>query len=254
MTDAPSSENSSAPYNPTSVPQPPAEPPCSVKSTEVKNRDATEHPHDENSSRFEQWLHKWFRKEYFMAILTAGLLVAAVSQWWITRDTARRQLRAYVGFQSATVEDTKEPGKSNGRIAMVLKNFGQTPARNVRAEIMVCFVPKAPNANMAKLPDDFAYALPAPSEEARKTMLWGYDYLEPSRDRPSYSDQLKTVQFFTTDFIKNNSIYIYGKIAYTDIYDFNHVRDYCFLYVPDNPPDFRLVTADAHNDEREAKK
>lgn len=48
----------------------------------------------------------------------------------IARDTARRQLRAYIGVDSATIMPFKPIGgeSANRRVAISIKNFGQTPA------------------------------------------------------------------------------------------------------------------------------
>jgi len=33
---------------------------------------------------------------FLLVVVTVGLVVVGVVQWWLTRDSARRQLRAYV--------------------------------------------------------------------------------------------------------------------------------------------------------------
>lgn len=71
-----------------------------------------------------------------IATLTLGLLIATLLLWWVTRkmvvgadETAKRQLRAYVGVESVKIQNEK---RTNGGVDQYVyveaRNFGQTPA------------------------------------------------------------------------------------------------------------------------------
>jgi hypothetical protein len=78
--------------------------------------------------------------QLIIVLFTAILALATGLLWWSTRslvldarDTAQRQLRAYVGPFSMEME--VYPYEKGGFVAMVhadLRNFGQTPAYDVR--------------------------------------------------------------------------------------------------------------------------
>ena len=59
----------------------------------------------------------------------AMLLAAVLCQAWIARDTERRQLRAYIGIKSGSINLLGD-SKPNG--TLVMTNAGQTPGHNVR--------------------------------------------------------------------------------------------------------------------------
>ena len=55
-----------------------------------------------------------------------------IEQLGVATDTAARQLRPYVFITGDDSADEHEPLPREGRLTLKLKNFGQTPARNVR--------------------------------------------------------------------------------------------------------------------------
>jgi hypothetical protein len=73
-------------------------------------------------------------------ILTLGAVGAALHSNYIARDTARRQLRAYIGIDAASIEFVKagEDG-ANRAIHVSIKNFGQTPAMLEKAMFSLHF-------------------------------------------------------------------------------------------------------------------
>jgi hypothetical protein len=76
---------------------------------------------------------------FFAFIASLGAIAAALVasyQGWVARDTEKRQLRAYVFLESvktASIDDDAGADQNRGLSATIIfKNFGQTPAYNVR--------------------------------------------------------------------------------------------------------------------------
>ncbi len=102
-------------------------------------------------ARFTKWL---------VAVTFLGsfiLFATAAYQAWVTRDTARRQLRAYVAVETGNVGNVANPEpttpgqpappETNARITNALigpvawlttRNVGQTPANSVRTWANIC--------------------------------------------------------------------------------------------------------------------
>jgi len=69
-----------------------------------------------------------------IAVLTVGLLFFAAYQAWLTRDTAKRQLRAYVVIKDNVLKSHQiaADGKMSIQVTTIFTNTGQTPAYKVR--------------------------------------------------------------------------------------------------------------------------
>ena len=70
------------------------------------------------------------------AVSSALVLIAlylAFRSNWIARDTAKRQLRAYISVESASLKKVCSAGEKP-QVNVVIKNTGQTPARELRIE------------------------------------------------------------------------------------------------------------------------
>lgn len=147
-----------------------------------------------------------------VAIATFVLALAAIAQFELTRRTAKRQLRAYVAMESASLVDgtkidppphidrTDQPG-----VVITVRNSGQTPARDVLhwAQLDVATV-------------DREWAMNPPSALAR---------ISPSMISPQgtltkglwLDRQLSSTE---KEGIRDGSrgIYLYGRIEYVDAF------------------------------------
>lgn len=184
---------------------------------------------------------------------TLDAVASAQESVSVARDTAKRQLRAYVGFDNISVDDSKKPGEMNGIISISMKNFGLTPAHSVHAGIMVQSFWKKSGEDVASIPPVFTYPMAPLEKEGKSGIQNSRDYIEPGRAKPSYSQAFQRLPLFTDEILKSESIYVYGEIRYTDIYETTYVHDFCYLYVPENVASLRLVTSAYHNTEREEK-
>lgn len=85
-------------------------------------------------------LAQWIMAVFTIAavILVWRTLVATQSIATDTREIGQIQVRAYISIESVAIKPTRN---SDGKIQadMVLKNFGQSPARNVTHELQVLF-------------------------------------------------------------------------------------------------------------------
>jgi hypothetical protein len=71
----------------------------------------------------------WFGGLSFLGVLAA--IALAFHSNWIARDTAKRQLRAYLGIERVFAEMTDD----GMRITVKLKNFGETPASQANLQM-----------------------------------------------------------------------------------------------------------------------
>lgn len=70
---------------------------------------------------------------FFLALFTGGLWIATYCLIKDSKDTSRKELRAYVGQESVSISNIIE-GK---KIEIVIKNFGKTIAKKVVVDILV---------------------------------------------------------------------------------------------------------------------
>jgi hypothetical protein len=69
-----------------------------------------------------------------LVLVTAGLIGVGFFQWRETRDTAKRQLRAYVCVKGAEI--ILDP-RNAPKVTVPITNFGKTPAYNVRQWVSI---------------------------------------------------------------------------------------------------------------------
>jgi hypothetical protein len=107
---------------------------ASQKTSVVEGRDAIDGKEETPESERENYTQP--PRDWWIIGLTGGLVFASfllffVGLWQakITRDTARKQLRAYLNIGEATIInfDTQRP-----IVQVMVKNFGQTPAYQVK--------------------------------------------------------------------------------------------------------------------------
>jgi len=97
-----------------------------------RGRPLPPHAVPDNSDRSVEHEHRGEKRRWLegFAVLFAALAFGAASyQGWVTRDSEKRQLRAYVGVIPGDIENFGVPGKEESII--IRKNYGQTPAYDV---------------------------------------------------------------------------------------------------------------------------
>lgn len=168
----------------------------------------------------------------------------------LSGDTAKRQLRAYLGVVSIGIG---EPGSAQAKptLVMNLKNFGQTPARDVEIHLSIWRMPKKEEDRFTPLPAGFIYPRITPSETALNETVFSRDYFDPGQDKTTQTIIPDDTPILNPQFIRVVTVYVYGEIIYTDTYNKTHVREFCYAYFPSNPPAGRFLSTEAHNRERE---
>jgi hypothetical protein len=138
----------------------------------------------------------------------------------LMKDTAQRQLRAYISVTAAKIE-FPEPGRPKS--TLTFKNAGQTPAHDVQIWI---------HQWAAEYPLDVT--LPTPDRDfvmARNTLGAGaHCHMTNEAPRPifksPYLDLVGTSQ---------GTIYVYGEISYLDVFGERHVQRYRLMYGGSEP-------------------
>ncbi|MGO8952085.1 MAG: hypothetical protein ACLPWS_02810 [Rhodomicrobium sp.] len=198
---------------------------------------------------------------FFIAIFTVVLGLFTVSLATSTNkmaraaeNTERRQLRAYVGMHEIETElpnlhqlnyeipDNIPPGFIHQDfVTATIKNFGQTPAQDVMT--VVNWQPIIPFG--AWLPDDFGYR----DQDTLNTIASaGRSVVD--RDSTHFSTvNLNTLRAFRDAENKTCSLYLYGHIDYTDVYDRRWRREFCYIWEPWRPSGARFVPYREHNRE-----
>lgn len=167
-----------------------------------------------------------------------------------SQGNSRQRLRARMGILQAVIQDIHPTGNPRGRLLMNVKNFGQTPAHNVRIDVTIWWMPKSDKNAVARLPVDFPYSTIAPGETASKEAIPSNDYFAPGQDKITFTNLHTEPPIFSSEFMAAHSLYFYGSVAYNDDFGDRHYYDFCFLYRLDLPPPQNLVAADGHNGDR----
>jgi hypothetical protein len=162
--------------------------------------------------------------EHHIGGFTAILAAAAITQWWETRKTSERQLRAYVLNYSANLFDggSMEPAPFVDRagqpgVVLGIKNFGQTPAYQV---VHWCEMQVAPIGNGPRIGPPATLGKQSPSMlgpgHAISSALW-------------LNRALSTQEI---EGIKSGSfaIYAYGRVEYIDAFKHRRWSTYKLRY------------------------
>lgn len=159
-----------------------------------------------------------------LAIFTIGLVVVGWFQFAAIRNTAKRQLRAYVFPEIIDIDNVEEPSPNHApegppSITIKTKNSGQTPAYDVTwtGYMSIREYPLGPDG----LP------LPRrPSEHISKMHIppGGIVYQTRQMNRP-----LTAAETFDLRKCKL-ALYIHGKIAYRDAFNKSRITRYRFFY------------------------
>jgi hypothetical protein len=209
------------------------------------------------------------------ALAFATFIVACFSGWqgWEMRqgsvdthelaktakETEERQLRAYLGIvgdivlscYSCTL-DTFRPYSHapkyimDNAITFNIENGGQTPA--YRAYMEDSFYPAEYEG---KLPNDFTYPISRGTEHfagLSPTSENGIGSLNPHEVAPSAGPiQESVVALFVKAKHHDITLFYYGNIYYTDVFQKRRVTPFCFEYLPDPPIAEQFVNCEGHN-------
>ena len=184
-----------------------------------------------------------------LSIAVISLLLAIVSgyQAYIARDTARRQLRAYVGIVSVRLIRLTDPEvlvvpmddglKRMPSFNFVVKNCGQTPAFDLSMQAYFEIIP----GSNKPLPDDFVFSDRAPGGRwhESKITLW------PGQETPFREavDELVLQRIINGEM----TLYLYGWVTYIDSFKKTQVSRCCYLCLADGGT-FGIRTLPRHND------
>jgi hypothetical protein len=179
-------------------------------------------------------------------------------------DAARRteiELRAYVGITGDTQlncpaceTDTFRPltptpnHAMDNSIAFHLQNGGQTPAYNLRAENSFY-----PTTYEGTLPENFTFQIyPAaqhlagigPETERGVAILNAHDTQPASMSTPLQQDAIALIVQAKHHQI---SLFWYGNILYTDVFQKSRCTPFCLAYLPDFPRNQQFEPCEKHN-------
>jgi hypothetical protein len=147
------------------------------------------------------------------AIATATAAWYTRREWQTSLDNGRRQLRAYVFPDQATLlwAGTAKPTAAE----IVIKNSGQTPAYRFStvSVIVVTDYPLRQNLPIPPIPANHTVIPPS-----------GTYVVSVGMEKPLTADQLKAIQKGT------QAIYAYGEIAYADAFNECRLTQYQFYY------------------------
>jgi type II secretory pathway pseudopilin PulG len=164
---------------------------------------------------------------FFAFIASLGAIAAALVasyQGWVARDTEKRQLRAYVFLESVQTANTDDRAGNNQypdlSATIVFKNFGQTPAYNVRHSSSLRFADYPPPATV------FVYD--------RETHPIIVDTLGPQGGarnviRSSEADSMSAIERKQLMKAQTKAIYVFGKIDYEDAFGVGRCTSYRFM-------------------------
>ena len=175
--------------------------------------------------------HKWTDPANIIAfLLFLATLILALATWCLVRGTektAKRQLRAYVALDDVYfpwVPSQKDPSDRTtiveGSHAKVkIKNFGQTPAKNITLRLSGTY---------------------APGSGEFERRYGGRNYIGPRLNlspTQSYATRVSPERFtFDPNIPKDaagNEPFIFGAIAYEDIFGRWWLSEFCYHYDTD---------------------
>jgi hypothetical protein len=164
-------------------------------------------------------------------IAAVAAALVAVYQAMTIRDSARQQLRAYVGSR---IEIKTGP---NSEIFIWLENNGQTPARGLKSFAGWQFIPAG-----QQLPANFAFANAGDCPDAARSLGTLFPKT-PLRTGnlicPAITQKILLVQRNELNAV------LYGHVDYQDIFDEARRTQFCWILTPTtNSP------CDRHNDVR----
>ena len=153
----------------------------------------------------------------FLLVITIAFTIratnAAVEANRIARETARRELRAYVSVTSKGVRFDGD----NLVIYFVLDNAGQTPAKNIRFSAVACVLPQ-------RLPGDFVIPNPIFKDDSYYLYPGVKHTLNFRPHQPIIKDHIPLIKE------NGEAVYFFGILEYTDIFDVRQTTRVCWFY------------------------
>lgn len=199
-----------------------------------------------------------------LAIATFLLVLVVLGQLRDARETAKRQLRAYVGIEDFSFDcpdlKSKIVGKRGNNddeipvagkihknfLVVTVRNFGATPACDVTVFSYVVAT-DFPN----RLPDDFFEKNDVDNismADVRITLARFMLHKDQIEDSKHVIENITTVR----EAMKNpplKQLFLFGRIYYRDIYDRPWRTKFCFSWEPWHPPGPRFVAYEEYNGE-----
>lgn len=178
----------------------------------------------------------------------------------VADDTSKRQLRAYVGLARFEIEVPNltvanyQPSPSPLPAGVVfadfmraeVKNYGQTPATDVSVHMNFVFIPTFAQ----DLPDNFGYPDYEAVTGAGVGIVASRQIIEPGKSIEPRT-ALPDISALRDAPARKTSVFFYGHIDYTDIYDRRWRKSYCYSYEWWRPAGDRFVAYKAHNEEHQ---
>jgi hypothetical protein len=184
--------------------------------------------------------HTWL--ERFAVIFSALAFIAVCYQGWVSRDTEKRQLRAYIVAPSGLNADKAtyirvDPPRPNEPINVWVDmvNEGQTPAFKLRQAIVVKIM-QFPLPIGYTYPVDVAYDL---GTVGVRDIVSGSKH---AGNTVSEAEMLSLTR-------GASALYIYGFAIYNDIFGDQHTTNFCVYYRFPSPVS---NYCDRHNDTDDA--
>jgi hypothetical protein len=198
------------------------------------NQRTTPEPRKGKKNRPRHWLEYAAVVAASLAALATTAMVFLVAwQAGISRDTERRQLRAYIGITPGDVENFGDRDKQILRI--IRKNYGLTPAYDVITGLFH---------------DVIRINGPIPTPISGVQGPSNTPTLFPSMEAPFYwrGTPLSQQQ---VDLIRNGKEYqlvFWGMVTYTDAFGAKHFTRFCYLYKGPNMTSKDADICFGHND------
>jgi len=153
-------------------------------------------------------------------------------------DTARRELRAYIGV--TVYAPPKLVVGQRAELAIRIDNFGQTPARKTITWGAARIFPYPPVPNM-----DFSEITPTGDPEALLSCYPGSD--GGIKDLVLTREPLTAEEGAAISVGTSERLYGYGTVYYEDVFKTTHHTEFCFIVGGDTAR-FSYLYSDQHND------
>jgi hypothetical protein len=157
----------------------------------------------------------------FYVVVSFGMLVAIRHQIGLSRQTAERQLRAYVGPSSIAIFAPDSMAVPMARV--VIRNYGQTTARNVvhRTDFRVASIDNPDVKPVNQLPAGGSFVLFPTQAATRRIELT----TEDGRRR-----QLTKSEEVAIGLTDQAAYFVYGIIEYDDVFSERRTTTYRVYY------------------------
>ena len=152
-------------------------------------------------------------------LAVAGILqfLVLLGTFWLMRDTARRQLRAYVCFESGFLKFAGENSR-DVEAHVGIKNYGQTPAHNVKHWVRAQVVSYPLREELPKPPPNIPVSASELPPNERSLAI----------ERPE--GRLGKEPIVVLGITLQRTVCVYGRIEYTDVFGKPWHGEYRLIY------------------------